>query len=81
MAKPEKKRRALSPLENEVMQMRMLPDGLEVPAGGEVLLKPGGYHIMLIGMKRNLEVGDTFELELEFESSGRLTVEPEVREQ
>ncbi len=67
-------------MENDVMKMRMLQDGLEVPARGEVLLKPGSYHVMLIGMKRNLEVGDRFELELEFEVSGRLTVEPEVRE-
>jgi len=67
-------------MENEVMKMRMLQDGLEVPAGSDVLLEPGSYHIMLIGMRRSLGVGDRFELELEFEVSGRLTVEAEVRE-
>jgi copper(I)-binding protein len=58
----------------------MLANGLEVPAKGEVLLKPGGYHVMLIGMTRDLQVGDTFSLDLQFEKSGTITVEPEVRE-
>jgi copper(I)-binding protein len=67
-------------MEGEVMKMQMLANGLEVPAKGEVLLKPGGYHVMLIGMQRDLAVGDTFTLELQFEKSGSLRVEPEVRE-
>jgi copper(I)-binding protein len=67
-------------VENEVMKMQMLASGLEVPAKGEVLLKPGSYHVMLIGMQRDLNVGDTFTLELEFEKSGAITVNPEVRE-
>jgi copper(I)-binding protein len=67
-------------LEGEVMKMQMLTDGLQIPAGGEVLLKPGSYHIMLIGMKRDLNPGDSFSLELEFEKAGSLTVEAEVRE-
>ena len=67
-------------MEGEVMKMQMLPDGLAVPAKGEVLLKPGGYHVMLIGIKRDLVVGDTFALDLAFEKSGTVTVQPEVRE-
>ena len=67
-------------MEGEVMKMQMLANGLEVPAQGEVLLKPGGYHVMLIGMQRDLAVGDTFTLDLQFEKSGSLRVEPEVRE-
>jgi copper(I)-binding protein len=67
-------------MEGEVMRMQMLPEGLEVPAKGEVLLKPGGYHIMLIGMKRDLAVGDRFALILQFEKSGSIAVEPEVLE-
>jgi hypothetical protein len=66
-------------MEGEVMKMRMLPEGLEVPARGEVLLKPGGYHIMLIGMKQDLKPGGRFTIDLEFERSGIMTVEPEVR--
>jgi copper(I)-binding protein len=67
-------------MEGDVMKMRMLPEGLAVPAKGEVLLKPGGYHVMLIGIKRDLVMGDTFALDLEFEKSGTVTVQPEVRE-
>lgn len=67
-------------MRGEVMRMRMLPDGLEIPAEGEVLLEPGSYHVMLIGMMHDLKVGDTFALELQFEKSGTIEVEPEVRE-
>jgi hypothetical protein len=67
-------------MEGEVMKMRMLPDGLEVPAKGEVLLKPGGYHVMLIGMKQDLKPGDQFTVDLQFEKSGTITVEPEVQQ-
>ena len=67
-------------MEGEVMKMQMLADGLEIPAGGEVLLQPGGYHVMLIGIERDLAVGDRFEVDLQFEKSGTLTVEAEVRE-
>jgi copper(I)-binding protein len=67
-------------MEGDVMKMQMLADGLEVPAKGEVLLKPGSYHVMLIGMERDLKVGDKFALDLQFEKSGTITVESEVRE-
>jgi len=67
-------------MEGDVMKMQPLPEGIEVPAGGQVELKPGGYHIMLINLKRDLKVGDRFTVTLEFEKSGTLNVEVEVRE-
>ena len=67
-------------MEGDVMKMQMLADGLEIPAGGEVLLKPGSYHVMLIGLERDLKVGDTFTLELQFEKSGAMVLEVTVRE-
>jgi copper(I)-binding protein len=66
-------------MDGEMMKMQMLAEGLEVPAKGEVTLKPGGYHIMLIGMQRDLEMDDTFTLKLQFEKSGTITVKPRVR--
>ena len=66
-------------LEGEVMKMQMLPDGLEVLAGDEVLLKPGSYHVMLIGIQDDLEVGERFSIDLQFEKAGTVTVEAEVR--
>src|SRR3546814_7949515 len=41
-------------MKDGVMSMRPLPDGLAVPAGGEVALAPGGYHLTFIGLNRPL---------------------------
>ncbi len=59
---------------NGVMQMRQLANGLPVPAGGSVVLKPGGYHVMLIGLKKPLKAGETFPLTLTFEKAGNISV-------
>ncbi|RMF35237.1 MAG: copper chaperone PCu(A)C [Chloroflexi bacterium] len=67
-------------MEGDVMKMQPVAGGLEVPARGQVVLKPGGYHVMLIGLHRDLEVGDRFSLTLKFEKSGTMTVEVEVRQ-
>lgn len=67
-------------MEGDVMKMRMLAEGLEVPAKGEVLLEPGSTHVMLIGLQHDLQVGDSFTLDLQFEKSGTIQVSPEVRE-
>ena len=67
-------------MEGDVMMMQMLRGGLEIPAQGEVELKPGGYHVMLIGLKQDLQEGDQFTVVLEFEKSGEMTVEPKVRQ-
>jgi copper(I)-binding protein len=69
-----------SKMEGDVMKMQRLPDGLEIPAEGEVELKPGGYHVMLIGLKQDLNVGDEFSLVLEFEKSGTMSVNVQVRQ-
>jgi copper(I)-binding protein len=67
-------------MEGDVMKMHHLPDGLEIPAQAEVILTPGGYHLMLIGVTRDLNIGDEFQLSLEFEKSEMMTVEVVVRE-
>jgi periplasmic copper chaperone A len=66
---------------NGVMGMRPLAGGLEIPAGGKVELKPGGYHVMLIDLVKPLEVGSKITITLKFEKSGETTVEAEVRAQ
>ncbi|MEZ5181952.1 MAG: copper chaperone PCu(A)C [Acidimicrobiales bacterium] len=61
--------------------MTMQPvDSIELPAGEEVSLEPGGYHIMLLDLVAPLEVGDTFEITLTFENAGEVTVTAEVRD-
>ncbi|MBE7520621.1 MAG: copper chaperone PCu(A)C [Thermoflexaceae bacterium] len=54
-------------------------DGLDIPAGGSVELKPGGLHIMLLGLRQPLEPGDTISITLEFQTAGRLALEVPVR--
>jgi copper(I)-binding protein len=61
-------------VENGIMQMREVPDGLPIPAGGSVVLKPGSYHVMLIGLKKPLTAGEKFPLTLTFEKAGNISV-------
>jgi periplasmic copper chaperone A len=55
-------------------------DRLEIPAGGSVELKPGSYHIMLIGLTRALKAGEKIDITLTFEKAGDVKVTAEVRE-
>ncbi len=60
--------------------VRMVPVGaVEVPAGGEVQFRPGGLHVMLMELKRDLKAGDSFELRLRFERAGEVVLSVPVR--
>jgi copper(I)-binding protein len=61
-----------------VMGMQKI-DRLDIPAGGKVELKPGSYHIMLIGLTRELVAGEKIEITLKFEKAGDVKVTAEVR--
>lgn len=63
--------------DNGVMRMRQV-DGVDVPAGGEVAFKPGGYHIMFIGLHKPLKKGQRFPVTLMFEKAGKQTVDVNV---
>jgi copper(I)-binding protein len=67
-------------MEGETMMMRRV-DRIEVPAGGEVVLQPGGYHVMFIDLKEPLQPGTSVEITLQFEKAGEIAVQAEVREQ
>jgi len=67
-------------IKDDVMRMVPVMGGLEIPAKGQVALNPGGYHIMLIGLKRDLKPGDRFTIVLRFEKSGDIAVEVEVKQ-
>ncbi len=61
--------------------MAMHPvDGIDVPANGEATLQPGGFHIMLIGLTRDLNVGEQVTVTLTFAQAGDMTVAATVRE-
>ena len=64
--------------EGGVMKMRPRPK-FEVAGGGRLEMKPGGYHIMLLGLKHDLKPGDTVSVTVTFEKAGRMTVEAPVR--
>jgi periplasmic copper chaperone A len=60
-------------MEGMVMKMRPLAD-LDIPAGQPVTLKPGGQHVMLLGLAAPLREGQSFPLTLTFEKAGTRTV-------
>ena len=68
-------------MDDGVMKMFHVEEGYVIPAGGSVELKPGGKHVMFIGLHDKLEVGQIVTVELEFEKSGKMTVESEIREE
>ena len=61
--------------EGGVSSMRPLENGLAVPAGTTVTLKPGGAHVMISGLTAPLREGDGLKLTLRFERSGDKAVE------
>ncbi len=67
-------------MDNGVMKMRPVEGGIDVPANGEVALKPGSFHIMLINVNKELKVGDTVAINLVFEKAGSVTVNTMVRQ-
>lgn len=70
-------------MENNVMRMRALSK-LELPPGKTVEMKPGGYHIMLLALKKQLKKGEVVPVRLKVEMADKsvrtLEVRAEVRE-
>ena len=66
-------------VENDIMRMREIEGGLAIPAGASVELKPGGYHVMLMGLKETLEEGQEIPLTLEFKEAGTVDVVLETK--
>ena len=62
-------------MDGSVMRMREVEKGLELPAGGSVTLAPGGYHLMMMGLKGPLKQGSTVPVTLVFEKAGTIDVE------
>ena len=65
-------------MDGDVMRMRQV-QAIELPAGKTVELKPGGLHIMLVGLKAPLKAGNHFPMKLTFAKAGELTVDVMVQ--
>jgi copper(I)-binding protein len=66
-------------MEGGVMRMRPVAGGLEIKPGQTVELKPGGYHVMFMGLKGELKAGDTIRGTLEFARAGKIEISYPVR--
>lgn len=63
----------------DVMRMRPLATGLEIKPGESVEAKPSSYHIMLVGLKRQLQAGEHVKGTLVFEKAGPIEIEYAVQ--
>jgi copper(I)-binding protein len=64
--------------ENGMMKMRQVPR-INIAAKSETALKPGGYHIMLIGLKKTIQPGDIIDMTLEFDNGDKQAIKAEVK--
>ena len=68
-----------SSMAHGVMSMDAVPGGAEVAPGGVLKLEPGGYHLMLEGLKGGLALGRRFPVTLTFAHAGQVKVEVQVQ--
>lgn len=66
-------------MSGDVMRMRALPNGLDLPAGKAVELKPGGFHIMLMDLKQQLKDGDRVPVTLVIEGADKKRETVEIK--
>lgn len=64
--------------ENGVMKMRPVPQ-IAIKANSQTELKPGGFHVMLIDLKRELSVGDQVTIELFYDDNSKQTITAPVK--
>jgi len=62
-----------------IMTMRPVEAGVPVPANGTAALAPGGYHLMLLELKRPLKAGESFAGTMTFEKAGTIAVTFDVQ--
>jgi copper(I)-binding protein len=67
---------------NDQGVMSMQPqETVTVPSKGRVVFEPGGLHLMLFDLRKDLKIGDTFPLTFVFEDAGNMTIHVGVKEQ
>ncbi len=68
-------------MENDdgVMKMRPMPNGAVIPAGGRLMLEPGGKHMMFMGVKDALAPDSEYSLTLTFANAGKVVINAIVK--
>ena len=64
-------------MENNTMRMQEV-ESLEVPAGETLTFKPGGYHVMLMGLENPINPGDKVPVTLSFNNGEKVTIDVEA---
>ncbi|MCT8266199.1 copper chaperone PCu(A)C [Afifella sp. JA880] len=59
-------------MQDGVMRMRAISEGLQIQPGESVTLKPGGDHLMFLGLETGLTAGEAFPVTLTFEHAGKV---------
>jgi periplasmic copper chaperone A len=63
--------------ENDIVSMRAV-ERLEIPADGEVVMRPGGLHLMIFGISETARAAQSLPLTLNFADGMRVTIETSV---
>jgi copper(I)-binding protein len=64
--------------QGDIMVMRPL-SRFDIPSGGKLDMKPGSYHLMLLGLKHDLKAGESVNVSLRFEKAGEMSVAAPVK--
>lgn len=64
---------------NDIMKMEKMHNGIEIPGNGEITLKPGGNHIMFMGLSKPFKPGDKINAKLTFEKAGTVDINFSVK--
>ncbi|WP_019219198.1 copper chaperone PCu(A)C [Bartonella florencae] len=60
---------------NDIMKMEKMHHGIEIPGNGEITLKPGGDHLMFMGLSQPFKLGEKISAKLTFEKAGTVDVD------
>ncbi|MEZ5841213.1 MAG: copper chaperone PCu(A)C [Hyphomicrobiales bacterium] len=64
---------------DNIMKMRLVDGGLEIPPGGSVELKPGSYHVMFLDVPSSFVEGSTLAVTLKFAKAGEVAIDIPVK--
>ena len=66
-------------MDNGLMKMQKVADGIVLPAGEKTHFKPGGYHIMIMDLNQDIKEGDIVELTLEFDDGSKKMIKAKAK--